>query len=180
MTIGKTPMYAWDSCTFISSLTKLGRTEQELRDLREVEKLSDDGECRILTPAITLVEVLACKMTADQENSFIELLQRSNVTVVSVTPRIAAKAREIRNYYALKGMNIAVPDSIHLATAVHYGATELHTFDGAGQRKRQTDLLSLETPLIEKWSLKVCKPGPPPKPVLDFNPMGETGQLFEQ
>jgi predicted nucleic acid-binding protein len=162
MSIGKRPSYAWDSCTFISSLTKQGRSPEELRDLCAVEKLADDGDCVILTPSITLVEVLACKMTLEHEQAFKDMLQRSNVTVVSVTPRIAEKAREIRDYYASKGMNIAVPDSIHLATAVHYGATELHTYDGGGRRSRPTDLLRLESPLIEKWNLKVCKPAPPP------------------
>ncbi len=178
MTTGKRPSYAWDSCTFISSLTKLGRTEKELEDLRAVERLSDDGDCVILTPSITLIEVLACKMTADEESRFAEMLQRSNVSVVSVTARVAAKAREIRNYYAVKGMNIAVPDSIHLATAIHYGASELHTYDGGGRRSRPTDLLRLETPLIERWNLKVCKPAPPPKPILELVPAPSMESLF--
>lgn len=132
--------------------------------LRAVERLSDDGGCNIVTAAITLVEVLSTKMTPEQEELFQALLQRSNVTPVSVTPRIAATAREIRDYYQSRNIKMPVPDSIHVATAIHYGAT-LHTYDGSGQRKRPSDLLSLALPVIEKYKLNVCIPEPPPPPV---------------
>jgi predicted nucleic acid-binding protein len=182
MPTGKTIKYCWDSCVFISLLTLVGRTDEELANLQAVERLSDNGDVQIFTASITLVEVLACKLTDEQERMFRELLHRTNVTAVSVTPRIAAKAREIRNYYATKGMNIAVPDSIHLATAVHYDATALHTYDGGGKRFRATDLLQLEAPLVERWALKICKPEPPPtdQPEVDEPPcaVAENMNLF--
>ncbi len=161
MSTGKLPVYCWDSCVFISLLTKCGRTAEELEMLQAVERLSDNGGCVIFTAAITIVEVLACMMTPEQEDMFQALLQRSKVTAVSVTPRIASKAREIRDYYQSRKLKIAVPDSIHLATAIHYKATALHTYDGAGKRQRATDLLCLATPLIDKYPLRVSKPEPP-------------------
>jgi predicted nucleic acid-binding protein len=161
MPVGKTRYY-WDSCVFISLLTGIGRTDSEKANLQKVEKLCDDGQIVVFTAAITLVEVLACKMTADQEDTFKALLRRTNVYPVSVTMRIAEIAREIRNHYRMQGDEIAVADSIHLATAIHYKATALHTFDGCGKRSRKTDLLKLTFPLIGKYPLVICKPEPPP------------------
>jgi len=176
--------YCWDSCVFISLLTGQGRTREDLDNLRKIENLVDDGEVVIFTPAITLVEVLACKLTDEQESAFKALLRRSNVLPVSVTWRIAERAREIRNYYRIKGMEIAVPDSIHLGTALIYEATALHTYDGCGKRRRRTDLLMLATPLIEKYMLRICKPEPPPEPktgagaLRGSTPEEHSGDLF--
>lgn len=167
MPTGKNPTYCWDSCVFISLLNGEDRTDDEMRNLRAVEKLSDEGGCNILTASITLVEVLACQMTAEQEDLFQALLLRSNVTAVSITPRIAVKAREIRDYYVGRGMKLAVPDSIHLATAIQYNAV-LHTYDGCGPHPKPTDLLRVALPLIEKYALKVCKPEPPPPPLAEI------------
>ncbi len=181
MPIGKL-RYCWDSCVFISLLTGTGRTKEELDNLRKLEALSDAGSITIFTPAITLAEVLSCKLTDQQEKSFSELLQRSNVYPVSVTMRIAGIAREIRNYYRLQELEIAVPDAIHLATAIHYSATALHTYDGCGKRARKTDLLRLATPVIGVYPLKICKPEPPPadRPEPPIPSNAETGNLFDE
>lgn len=179
MPIGKTPIYCWDSCVFISLLTKTDRTAEELEKLCAVERLSDNGGCAIFTASITIIEVLACMLTPEQEDMFQALLQRSNVTAVSVTPRIASKAREIRDYYQTRGIKIAVPDSIHLATAIHYKATALHTYDGGGRRKRQSDLMQLATPLIEKYPLLVTKPEPPTVDVPADSLTAQIGGLFD-
>lgn len=180
MPIGKL-RYCWDSCVFISLLTGSGRTDEELDNLRKLEALSDAGSITIFTPAITLVEVLSCKLTDEQEKSFRALLQRSNVYPVSVTMRISGIAREIRNHYRMQELEIAVPDAIHLATAIQYSATALHTYDGCGKRARSTDLLKLAAPLIGKYSLRICKPEPPPpdKPEPPIPSDAETGNLFD-
>lgn len=179
MPTGKTPIYCWDACVFISLLTK-DRTAEELEKLCALEQLSDNGGCVIYTAAITIVEVLASKLTPEQEEMFQSLLQRSNVTAVSVTPRIAVRAREIRDYYQTRGIKIAVPDSIHLATAIHYKATALHTYDGGGSRKRQCDLMQLATPLIEKYPLNVMKPEPPATEIPDELATTQIGSLFDE
>jgi predicted nucleic acid-binding protein len=166
---------------FISLLTLTNRTDEEMEKLRAVERLADDGGCIIVTAAITLIEVLASAMTAEQEAAFQALLQRSNVTAVTVTTRIAMIAREIREYYHRLGSNIAVPDSIHLATAVQYEVTALHTYDGCGaKRKRPTDLLKLALPLIEKYPISVTIPEPPPATVDEQKllPAPTSGSLF--
>lgn len=154
--------YCWDSCVFISLLTGEGRTPEEIRQLRELESLVDIGAVTVFTPSITLIEVLSCKLTDAQELAFKSLLERSNVLPVSVTRRIADRAREIRNHFRTKELEIAVPDAIQIATALVYGATALHTYDGCGKRQRKTDLLKLEMPLADKYTLKICKPEPPP------------------
>jgi predicted nucleic acid-binding protein len=152
-----------------------------MENLRQLESLSDIGAITIFTPTITLIEVLACKLTDEQETTFRELLQRSNVLPVSVTSPIAERAREIRNQYRIDGHEIAVPDSIHLATASIYGATALHTYDGCGKRPKHTDLLKLATPIIGKYPLTICKPEPPPpdKPEKPIPADAKGGDLFE-
>ncbi|HZZ37743.1 MAG TPA: PIN domain-containing protein [Acidobacteriaceae bacterium] len=175
--------YCWDSCVFISLLTKLGRTDEELAHLVALETLCDDGDVYIFTPSITLIEVLACKLTPEQETLFQGMLQRSNVEVVSVSRRIATIAREIRNHYRMIGEEIAVPDSIHIATAIHFGATALHTYDGCGKRKRKMDLLSLPVPIIGKYDLTICKPTPPPESTPEIKELItelRTPSLFER
>lgn len=164
--------YCWDSCVFISLLKGNDRTEEDLANLRKVERLVDDGEIVIFTSAITIIEVLECHLTQEQETAFRSLLRRSNVHPVSVSIRVAQRAREVRNYYQTKNIDIAVPDSIHIGTALLYEATALHTYDGCGRRKRKTDLLKLQLPLIEKYHLNICKPEPPPtdKAELEIEP----------
>lgn len=136
-----------------------------MENLRQLEALVDNESITIFTPSITLVEVLACKLTDDQEAAFRGLLQRSNVIPLSVTSRIAERAREIRNHYRINDHKIAVPDAIHIATASIYSATALHTYDGCGKRPKHTDLLKLSTPIIGKYPLTICKPEPPPAAV---------------
>jgi predicted nucleic acid-binding protein len=173
--------YCWDSCVFISLLTGSGRTPEEMEKLRQMESLADIGAITIFTPATTLIEVLACKLTDQQEIAFGEVLQRSNILAVSVTMRIAERAREIRNHYRIAGHEIAVPDAIHLATALIYGATALHTYDGCGKRPKHTDLLKLITPLIGKYPITICKPEPPllNKPEAPIPNNATSGNLFE-
>lgn len=142
----------------------MGRTKEDLAALKEMETLFDDGEIYIFTPSITLIEVLACKLSPEEEARFQSLLLRSNMEVVSVTRRIANIAREIRSHYRANGDEIAVADSIHIATAIHFEATALHTYDGCGKRTRKTDLLKLAVPIIGKYDLLICKPEVPPKP----------------
>jgi hypothetical protein len=105
------------------------------------------------------------------------------VEVVSVSRRVATIAREIRNHYRVNGDEIAVADSIHLATAIHYEATALHTYDGCGKRKRKMDLLNLALPIIGKYDLRICKPEPPPRAEsIPFEVLAElrTPSLFER
>lgn len=174
--------YCWDSCVFISLLTGVGRTPEEMGKLRQLESLADVGTITIFTPSITLIEVLACKLSDEQEANFKELLQRSNVLPVSVTVRIAERAREIRNHYRINGHELAVADSIHLATALIYSATALHTYDGCGKRPKHTDLLKLDTPLIGKYPITICRPEPPPQdqPGVPVPPDAVSGSLFGQ
>jgi len=58
-------------------------------------------------------------------------------------------------------MNVETPDAIHLATAITYEADEFHTLDGAGKKKRSTDLLKLGTKIAGRYNLLICKPEGP-------------------
>jgi predicted nucleic acid-binding protein len=171
--------YYWDSCVFISLLTLNNRTDEEVSNLRALEALSDEGQITILTSAITKIEVLDCHLTAEQENMFQGMLERSNIEVVSLTSRIASLAREIRTAYEGK---VAVPDAIHLATAIFYNSTAFHTYDGCGRKSKHTDLLKLETPILGKYPLTISKPEPEisEEPPMSANePKPVSGDLFD-
>ena len=71
-------------------------------------------------------------------------------------------ASEIRAFHrkstaksALK--NIRVPDAIHLASAIHYEATEFHTFDGKKPDGNVGKLLTLNGN-VAGHNLKICAP----------------------
>jgi predicted nucleic acid-binding protein len=161
MRAGKTPTYYWDSSVFISLLSESGRTPEQLKKLKAIERLSDNGGCNIVTSCISLIEVLACKLTTQQEDLFRSVLWRSNVSSVSVTSRIADLAREIRGYNHSRGIKLAVSDSIHVATAIQYHVDVLHTFDGSGNRLRGGTLPTLPQPILGRHPLLISIPEPP-------------------
>ena len=88
---------------------------------------------------------------------FDALFERRDVVVINVDRRIIDLAAAINDYYAPKGKTLGASDSIHLASAIQYGAAEFHTVDGSGKRKK---LLSLEASgmIAEKYPLIIRQP----------------------
>lgn len=158
---GKRTRFCWDSCVFISLLTKNGRSAEQLHDLQALAELVDNGDVEIFTPSITVIEVLSCYLKPEEEEMFQGLLNRSNIEVLSVTRKVSERAREIRDCYQRSGMKVAVPDSIQLAMASFYECGALHTYDGCGKRQKKTDLLKLPRPIIGKYDFDICVPKPP-------------------
>src|SRR6266568_1892300 len=127
--------YYWDSCSFIAWLTNEKRAPGDIEGLEDVVKQVEHGKADLFTSEITKSEVLEGRMTPEQRDRFNKLFQRRNVVSVDVSGRVLALSKEIREW----NPKISLPDAIHLATAILYGADEFHTTDGGGKRKRAGD-----------------------------------------
>lgn len=90
------------------------------------------GEARIYTSALTITEITKGPkaddppLDEDQAATFARFLENEYVTLVSVDPVVAEKAKELRR--AFHGLR--TPDAIHVATGVVIGAGVLYTYDG--------------------------------------------------
>lgn len=156
------PKLCWDSCAFISLLTGERRTEAEMKGLYQIEHMVNEGRAIVFTSTVTIVEVLECDLTQEQIAKFKGLFANPDVAFVSVDTRVAALAQEIRSYYkSVLPKTLTTPDSIHLATAIHFEATAFQTFDGCSVRKHPDDLLRLAQPIAGKYEMPITIPGTP-------------------
>jgi predicted nucleic acid-binding protein len=137
------PKYYWDSCIFIAWLQNEPREPEVVEGIEEVVAGVHNGRSILCTSVLTQTEVLESRLPTEAAELFKNIFRRRNVVQIDVDPRIAARAREIREYYASRSIKIRTPDSIHLATAILYKVDEFHTFDGSGKRQRPSDILAL-------------------------------------
>lgn len=153
--------FCWDACVYISLLTSEGRTPEEMKGLYQVETDFNEGRVVVFTSAISLIEVLECKVKPEQAEKFKNFLKRPDAPLMQVDHKIIELAHKIRNWYRVnQNIEIVVPDAIHLATAIHYDATAFHTFDGCSKRKREGDLLRLTKPIAGEYDLEIMTPQP--------------------
>jgi predicted nucleic acid-binding protein len=101
--------------------------------LDSVWQLVQNGQLRVLTSELTLLEVLV-KPLRDQrrdiEDAFREVLQRSpDVHLLPITLRIIERAAHLR-----ATTNLKTPNAIHAATALEHDASQLITNDPAFRR----------------------------------------------
>jgi predicted nucleic acid-binding protein len=151
----------WDSCAFISLLTGENRTPEEMKKLYEIENMVNQGRCVVFTSTVAIVEVLDCHLTPEQAVKFKGLIGNPDTPFLSVDTRVAQLAHDIRSFYAGK---ISTPDSIFLATAIHYEAAAFHTYDGSSKRRREGDLLRLPQPIAGKYKMPITLPEVPVEP----------------
>ena len=156
---GDSPLYYWDTCLFLAWLKDEERPTGEMDGVRELIELSRRREVRLMTSALTLVEVLSSKIPIGFDNLFNNLLKRINR--VSVDIKVAGVANDIRNFYAARqaefgNKTLSTPDAIHLATAILYRADEFHTFDDKGSSKN-LGLIPLSGNVAGN-RLTICKP----------------------
>lgn len=159
---GKLHFY-WDSAPLITWITDEQRSAEEIAGLEEVVELVERGKAVLFTSAIWRVEVLDSSLTDKQVRTLKKLFEGRHITDVAADGRVFDMAHEIRNYYQIKRNTapnqpkISTPDSIHLATAILYEATEFHTFDGASQNGGRGKLIGLNGN-VAGHKLKICAP----------------------
>jgi predicted nucleic acid-binding protein len=115
----------WDSTVFLAWLLPEAHRRKACQEvLREAKK----GDVRILTSALTLVEVIKLKgnpmLKEDQEKLIHGFFLNSYISVRNVDRFIAEKARVL-----IWKNSVPPKDAIHIATALHFGAQYLDTFD---------------------------------------------------
>lgn len=126
MTEKQPPFIYWDACVFIDALQK---TKGRIDDIGKVIKFAEQGNVKIITSAVTLVEVCKLKKGApvspEDEQHIQEFFMHEYFMVRSVDSILATNARKIAQEFNLKAC-----DAIHVATALAYKAVSLHTYDG--------------------------------------------------
>jgi len=124
-------------------------------------------EVGLMTSTVMLIEASAAKIQAPLFAQPEEAMQLPNFSRISVDIQIAKLARNLRDYYAqrpekYRGLNLSVPDAIHVASAIHYRATEMHTFDKKDKPKFETLGLIPLSGDVAGYNLTICHP-PAPK-----------------
>lgn len=142
----------WDSCAWLGLLN--GEPEK-LQALQYVWGKARSGEVVIWTSAFSLAEVYKAKcegkweaLSPEYDAKIDDLFDQDFVKVVQVDTEIARLAKTLlRTHEKLKKPS----DAIHLASAIHWNADQLHTYDGS-------DLIGLSVRRADGADLEVCKP----------------------
>ncbi|OQY70296.1 MAG: hypothetical protein B6D44_16100 [Ignavibacteriales bacterium UTCHB2] len=152
----------WDSCIFISYFNGEIRPEAGVTDaIKYYFKELEEGNIFLATSAGTIAEVLEHKLGEEQYKKFLDLLESDNIDVIDTNRQIWNVSHEIRNYYNQKDPKyyIEPTDSLHLSTAIFYGADEFQTLDSKDDKKKATKgLLNLDPLMPEKYNLRICLP----------------------
>lgn len=157
------PRFYWDTAPLIAWITDEKRPDlAEMSGLAEVVEMVDRGKAILMTSVLWRAEVLDMSLTAAQRKRLQDAFDGQSLVELSIDGRIMDLASEIRNFHrsskkkeAIK--NIRVPDAIHLASAIHYEATEFHTFDGARRGGAVGGLLTLDGN-VAGHRLRICSP----------------------
>lgn len=162
MATGK-PKFYWDTAPLIAWIANEKRADPaEMDGLAEVVEMVQRGAAVLMTSVLWRAEILELKLSKVQRTRLEESFDGRNFIELSADGRVMDLAGEIRAIQKASKKkdvlkNIRTPDAIHLATAIHYDATEFHTFDGARSGTNHAGLLSLNGN-VGGHRLKVCVP----------------------
>jgi len=129
--LAKTERFYWDACAWLGLLNK---ESAKHRELEIVWKRAENGDCEILTSALSQVEVFKKKcegtdpkpLSVEADADISDLFKQPHVIPAQLDPIIAEAARALlRAHPELK----KAPDAIHLATALFHNCDAMHTYD---------------------------------------------------
>ena len=155
--------FYWDAAPLVAWITDERRSDpSEMSGLAEVVEMVERGQAILMTSVLWRAEVLDLGMTASQKRRLESAFDGQTVIELGIDGQVMDLAAYIRTHQrATKKKdtikNVRTPDAIHLASAIHYGATEFHTFDGARQGGNPGGLLTLDGN-VAGHRLKICTP----------------------
>lgn len=127
-------LIALDACVLLSYVDG---DEDRLPVIDEIFHLQRSGDIRLITSIVSRVEVAfdhaskdAGELSEEADQAIEELwLPGSPVEVIELSDTVAIAAREAIRFAMERNRSLKANDSIHLATAAHFQAAELHTYD---------------------------------------------------
>jgi predicted nucleic acid-binding protein len=143
MKAGKPSIY-WDTAVWLAWL--LGEShwpDTVLVGIADVVAQLEAGKLNLFTSSITRSEIFQGRLSQEQKQKWSDVMRRSDVHAVAADDRVNDRSSAIREYHQARGMKIATPDGIHLATAVLYKADEFQTMDGLQKNGTTRRVLSL-------------------------------------
>lgn len=159
-----TTRVCWDSCVIIDYIQK---TDGRYDILREIVDQARSGEVVLVVSALACAEVYKIDkdkpLSADDERKIKDFFENEYVSVRNVTRFIGMHAAKIAREHGLPP-----PDAIHVATALKYKCSVLHTYDGCGVRKKRKHLLKHDREI-----------GSPPLPIEEPRGPEREKTLFE-
>lgn len=156
-------LYYWDTAPLIAWITDEKRDDpSEMSGLAEVVEMVERGHAVLMTSVLWRAEVLDLHLTPMQRRRLDAVFDGQSVLELQIDSRIMDLTSQIRSYHRASKKkdairNVSVPDAIHLASAIHYNATEFHTFDGKRAGKNPGGLLTLNGN-VAGHRLKICSP----------------------
>ncbi len=157
---GKQRIY-WDANVFIAWITDEKRPNREMDGVYDIANLTTQNKIILMTTELIDLEVEKARIPKEARPVFKSLFSRKNVVLVPRSPRVWDLTNEIVDFYLAEfekgnGKPVTHFDALHLASAIHYNADAVHTFDD-GKRKKGRSLLSLNGD-VAGHDLKICKP----------------------
>jgi predicted nucleic acid-binding protein len=180
----------FDSCIYIAhyrqEIGPYGAVR--INAIGELWKENERGGTTILTSSITVCEVIDQLLKSNLKaeiNDFKNRFRMGLHKMYDVDPIIAERAAEYRDFYRKHPVkteqrekpyiNLASPDAIHLATAIHYEADEFWTFDGLNDKadkyesikplwlgnKVGNDVITIIPPSLPQGALPLLEPDKP-------------------
>lgn len=120
-----TPLHYWDSCTFLAYLKA---EADKVDDCVTVLKHAENGNIKIVTSSLTLVEVIKLKkrepISREDEERIRRFFMHKWLILQDVDRKISELARELIWEHGLQTY-----DSVHVATAIRAKVSRIDTFD---------------------------------------------------
>ena len=155
------PIVYWDTNVLLAWLKGESRSDVGQSDLMHWVRRFDDGSARLITCAITSLEILEARTPPDVRRRLMSYFHPPRAEIFDITPAILETAYQLRNHFASlpappgrsHPATLCVPDAIHLATAVQMQADRFHTGD-TGKRGNSLGLLEIDNLQFLGISLK--------------------------
>lgn len=164
MTSGK-PIIYWDTCVLLAWIKDETRQDDEMEGVYYYADRIFKKHIVLMTSALTDTEILESTLTEEAKKRLGDLFKRPNFQKADVDPKVVQLCAHIRDYYQKQKQHdglptLTVPDAIHLSTAIHYNASEFHTFDRNNETNKRRALIPLNGN-VAGYPLIVCKPPAP-------------------